>query len=59
MMKATIKYKESLAVTHPELSKQWHPEKNGKLIADDFTAGSHKKIWWWCEKGHIWHELRT
>tara|TARA_B110000114_G_scaffold17366_1_gene16758 strand:+ start:459 stop:578 length:120 start_codon:yes stop_codon:yes gene_type:complete len=25
------KDKKSLAETHPELAKQWHPTKNGKL----------------------------
>ena len=44
----------SLAIKNPELSKQWHPTKNGDLAPDDVTTGSGKKIWWQCEKGHEW-----
>ena len=45
-----------IATTNPELVKEWHPVKNGKLTAKDFTAGSHKKIWWKCDIGddHEW-----
>ena len=41
-----------LATTHPELAKQWHPTKNGNLKPTDVVAGSHKKVWWQCEKRH-------
>ena len=44
----------SLQVLNPELSKQWHPTKNGNLTPDDVTTGSNKKVWWQCEKGHEW-----
>ena len=43
-----------LATTHPELAKEWHPSKNGALTPRDVTAGSHRKVWWICEKGHEW-----
>ena len=36
----------------PHLVKEWHPTKNGELTPDDFTHGSHKKVWWLCHKGH-------
>lgn len=42
------------ATTHPELAKQWHPTKNGALTPQDVTAGTHRKVWWMCEKGHEW-----
>lgn len=35
-----------LATVNPELAKQVHPTKNNGLTASDFTANSHKKIWW-------------
>ena len=38
---------------HSTLS-QWNTEKNAPLTAHDVTAGSHKQIWWQCEKGHQW-----
>ena len=46
-----------LATTHPELAKEWHPSKNGKLTPYDFVAGSNKKVWWKCPKGedHEWY----
>lgn len=43
-----------LANTHPDLAKEWHPTKNGKLTPFDVTSGSHKMVWWQCEKGHEW-----
>ena len=43
-----------LSVSHPDLAKEWHPEKNGSLTPDDVTHGSGKKVWWICDKGHEW-----
>ena len=45
-----------LATTHPKLSKEWHPNKNGLLTAYDVVSGSNKKVWWKCPKGddHEW-----
>jgi len=46
----------NLAVLSPDLSKEWHPTKNGDLKPEDVTVGSHKKVWWKCPKGedHDW-----
>ena len=48
--------KKSLAETHPEVAKQWHPTLNGELTPNDLAAGSNKKVWWKCEKetDHEW-----
>ena len=43
-----------LATTHPGLAAQWHPDKNGELTPKDVTAGSNRKVWWRCERGHEW-----
>jgi len=45
-----------LSMTHPELAKQWHPTKNGKMTPSDVTAGSMKKVWWKCNVAddHEW-----
>lgn len=45
-----------LATVNPELAKQLHPTKNGKLSPYDIGAGSGKSVWWKCPKGedHIW-----
>ena len=49
----------SLAEVNPELANQWHPTKNGNLTPLDVLAGSHKKVWWKCDKGddHEWISL--
>ena len=44
----------NLQAVNPELAKQWHYAKNGDLTPSDATAGSRKKAWWQCEKGHEW-----
>lgn len=44
----------SLLNVYPELAKQWDYEKNAPLSPADFMAGSSKKVWWRCEKGHSW-----
>jgi len=47
-----------LATLKPQLSKLWHPTKNGKLTPNDVGIGSGKKVWWKCPKGddHEWKE---
>lgn len=42
------------ATLYPELVKEWHPIKNGKLKPEKFLPGSHKKVWWQCKNGHEW-----
>ena len=42
--------KMNLLESHPDISKQWHPTKNGDLQAENFTSGRGKKMWWICEK---------
>jgi hypothetical protein len=43
-----------LSSNYPKLVKQWHPTKNGNLKPKDVAAGSTKKVWWQCAKGHEW-----
>lgn len=38
----------SLAITHPDLAREWHQIKNGELTPYDVIAGSNKKAWWQC-----------
>jgi hypothetical protein len=51
-----IKGRKSLAETHPEVAKEWHPSLNGDLTASEVTPGSKTKVWWKCDKGedHEW-----
>ena len=43
-----------LATLHPDLARQWHPTKNGSLTPEQVLPGSHRMVWWICEKGHEW-----
>ena len=43
-----------LQTTHPDLSAEWHPTKNGDRSASQVIAGSGKKAWWKCSSGHDW-----
>ena len=35
-----------LGTNNQELSKEWHPTKNGKLTPYDVTVNSGRKVWW-------------
>lgn len=43
-----------LATVNPQVAAQWHPTRNGALTPSDVPKGTHKKVWWCCEKGHEW-----
>ena len=45
-----------LATTHPDLVRQWDGERNS-ISPDRLTAGTRKKVWWVCEKGHRWQAM--
>ena len=47
-----------LAVTHPDLAKQWHPTKNNDLTPHDVSIGSHQRVSWRCNKNKQ-HEWKT
>lgn len=48
----------SLAVLRPDLVKEWHPTKNGKLTPDMFGVNSNEYVWWKCRKcGHEWKTM--
>jgi hypothetical protein len=44
----------NLITKSPELSKEWHPTKNGNLTPKDVAPYSRKKAWWVCAKNHEW-----
>lgn len=49
-----IKGINDLLTVNPELCMEWDYEANGKIIPEECTAGSSKKVWWICQKGHKW-----
>ena len=42
----------------PEILKEWDYEKNDGLTPETMVVGTHKKVWWKCEKGpdHEWEQ---
>ena len=54
--KRVVKGINDLESMHPELASEWNYEKNGDLLPSQVGGGggSHKKVWWRCEKGHEW-----
>lgn len=46
-----------LSIVCPDLTKEWHPTKNGILKPSDVTCGMHKSVWWICSKGHEWEAM--
>lgn len=53
-----------LDVLHPELTAQWHPERNSSLTPADVVSTTHTSFWWQCLAGpdHEWEapvQLRT
>lgn len=44
----------SLSNKFPELLKEWNYEKNGNLKPENISAGSSRRVWWKCSKGHEW-----
>ena len=42
----------SLLKEHPDIAKEWHPQKNKILTPSNVSSGSSKKVWWICSKGH-------
>jgi len=48
-----------LATRHPELSREWHPTKNGNLTPGTIHGGAPKLYWWLGECGHEWRALLT
>jgi len=43
-----------LASIRPDVSRQWHPTKNGAATPHTVTIGSGKKYWWLGPCGHTW-----
>ena len=49
---------ESFGSHYPELSKEWHPTKNGKLTPYLCTKRSNKNVWWQCpiDRDHVYKQ---
>ena len=45
-----LKYEDTLEYKYPEISKQWHPTKNGIEKPQDYKSASQESVWWLCDK---------
>lgn len=52
-----VSHENCFTTTHPELAKEWHPTKNGKITPHDIVVGSGAAYWWVCDKGHEWKTI--
>jgi len=44
----------SLAITRPDLAREWHSLKNGDRNPLNTARGDARKYWWKCAEGHEW-----
>lgn len=44
----------SLGSLYPQLAKEWHPTKNGKITPDLIIAETHDLYHWLCPEGHTY-----
>jgi len=49
-------FEKSLKALHPEISSEWHYEKNQPLEPSHFTPGSDQIVYWLCKQNpkHVW-----
>ena len=55
--KAVLAGENDLQSLFPELTAQWHPQKNSPLTPNQVTPFSNRRVWWRCEKGHEWQAI--
>ena len=54
--KLPIVGKTDLLSQYPFVAQEWNYEKNDKL-PQEYTSGSHQKVWWKCKQGHEWQAV--
>ena len=54
--KKVLKGYNDLQTKYPDLAKEWHPVKNGKLTPDNVLCGTEKMVWWICKNGHEYEQ---
>jgi glutaredoxin len=52
--KAVLSNESSLAALFPDIAREWDIDRNGGVRPDKVLAGTKKKAWWKCAKGHEW-----
>lgn len=44
----------NFAVLFPDISKEWHHQKNAELLPENCMPYSSEKAWWQCSNNHEW-----
>jgi hypothetical protein len=52
--KKTLPGFNDLGTLRPRLADEWYQPMNGGLTPDQVSLGSNKKVWWRCDRRHIW-----
>jgi hypothetical protein len=49
-----------LATIRPDIAREWHLRKNGKMTAQMVTANSNQEVWWrhYHKSAKTWHEWK-
>ena len=45
---------QSLAMTNPEIAKDWAYDLNAPLLPEHFRSQANKNVWWRCRYSHTW-----
>lgn len=52
--KLAVAGENTLADVAPKIAAQWDVKKNAPLTPEMVTAGTRRKVWWKCARGHSW-----
>lgn len=55
--KLPIPGENDLSTLFPNVANEWHPTKNAPLTPSQVLPGSHRMVWWVCERGHQWQAM--
>lgn len=52
----TVSEAYNLAVSYPDVAREWHPTRNGAITPDKIGPSSSIRCWWLCSNGHEWED---
>lgn len=55
-VKAALEKSGSIAESHPQFLELWDYEKNIDITPQDVSKGSHRKVYWKCDRGHSYSQ---
>ena len=55
--RVAIEGENDLRTLYPDIARQWNYEKNHPLLPTQVKPQSNKRVWWTCEKGHVYIDV--